>query len=294
MRVSSGKSKLYHEGAIAERLLAAAAARVGGIRTGEAAADEDEAASAAGQLFVVRFHRDACTLSADASGELLHRRGYRVAVAKAPLRETLAAALLRASGWRPGHPLLDPFCGAGTIPIEAALIARRIPPGLASPDLQPRDFRALHWPAARTDLWELLVERARAHVRETASHPILASDRDAGAVEAALANARRAGVAADLEIEQKPLSAVEPPPGPGWLVTNPPYGLRVGEAPPLRNLYASLGRFARTRLPGWTIALLSADRQLDRQLRIPLTHALRTRNGGIEVRLGVGRVRNEE
>jgi putative N6-adenine-specific DNA methylase len=121
--------------------------------------------------------------------------------------------------------------------------------------------------------------------------PIHASDRDAGAIEAARGNAERAGVLSDLTLEVRALSAIEPPSGPGWLVTNPPYGLRVGEHAPLRNLYASLGKVARQKLPGWRVALLSADRRLEGQTRIPFTEVLSTRNGGIPVRLVVGQVR---
>jgi putative N6-adenine-specific DNA methylase len=120
--------------------------------------------------------------------------------------------------------------------------------------------------------------------------PIQASDRDAGATAAARANAERAGVAGDVEITTRPLSAVEPPPGPGWLVTNPPYGVRVGDVDRLRNLYAQLGKVARARCPEWTLALLSASRELERQVGMPFEEAFHTANGGIPVRLVVGQV----
>jgi putative N6-adenine-specific DNA methylase len=288
LRVTSRKSRLYHEGAIAERLLRAVERRVGAVDAGgERDRDGDAEAEAEAQLFVVRFVRDAATISADASGALLHRRGYRQALAKAPLRETLAAAMLLASGWREDAPLLDPMCGSGTIPIEAALLARRIPPGLAGRDRAPRDFAFLRWPGFDAERWAETVERARDAILPAATAPIVASDRDAGAVEAARANAARAGVEGDVELLARPLSALEAPAAPGWLVTNPPYGLRVGESAPLRNLYAALGRVARGRLRGWTVALLSADRAMERQTGLRLTEALRTRNGGIPVRLMV-------
>jgi putative N6-adenine-specific DNA methylase len=297
MRVSCRKSKLYHEGAVAERLLRAVAERVGPLTEARAAkgeeAEEDEAGEAAAQLFVVRFLHDRCTVSADASGERLHRRGYRQALARAPLRETLAAALLQASGWRTESPLLDPMCGSGTIAIEAALRARRIAPGLANEALAPRRYAFERWPGFDAALWRGVVERARAEVLPAAPAAIHGSDRDAGAVEAALANAARAGVAGDISFAQRPLSAAEVPDaaqGPGWLVTNPPYGVRVGEERPLRNLYAALGRLVRERLDGWTLALLSADRRLEAQVGIPLEEVLRTKNGGLSVRVVVGRV----
>jgi putative N6-adenine-specific DNA methylase len=134
------------------------------------------------------------------------------------------------------------------------------------------------------------VERARAEILPGSPAVLFAADRDDGAVGAARANAARAGVEADLKTAVQPLSALEPPPGPGWLVANPPYGVRVGERAPLRNLYAALGRLARERLPGWTVALLSADRQLEAQVGLRWKEALRTRNGGIAVRLVVGEV----
>ncbi|HEX2091118.1 MAG TPA: hypothetical protein VHG28_01905 [Longimicrobiaceae bacterium] len=290
LRVTSKKSKLYHEGAIAERLLDAVERSVGRLgEAGTARKSEEEDESADGQLFVVRFHYDRCTLSADASGALLHLRGYRQALAKAPLRETLAAAMLLGSGWYGAAPLLDPFCGSGTIAIEAALLARRIAPGLANPEREPRHYAFREWPDFDARAWAEVVERASAEVLPAAGVPIHASDRDTGAIEAARANAERAGVPEDLTLDIRPLSATEPPPGPGWLVTNPPYGVRVGESGPLRNLYAALGRLARERLAGWTLALLSADRDLERQVKVRFEEAIRTKNGGIPVRLVVGR-----
>ncbi|HET8656985.1 MAG TPA: THUMP domain-containing protein [Longimicrobiaceae bacterium] len=288
IRVTSRKSKLYHEGAVEERLRAAIEHRLGVPVGAPGEAGGEEAEGAAEQLFVVRFLHDHCTVSADSSGALLHLRGYRQAVAKAPLRETLAAAMLLGSGWPGTVALLDPMCGSGTIPIEAALLARGIAPGLASPGLLPRAFAFQAWPDFDVGLWDRVVERARSLVLPAAPAPIHGSDRDAGAVEAARANAGRAGVLADLTLATRALSAVEPPDGPGWLVVNPPYGVRVGESAGLRNLYAALGRLARDRLPGWSLALLSADRRLEGQVGLPFHEVLRTRNGGIPVRLVVG------
>jgi putative N6-adenine-specific DNA methylase len=266
-------------------------------RTGATAAatgGEEDSEGLNEQLFIVRFLHDRAVVSADSSGALLHLRGYRQAVAKAPLRETLAAALLRASGWQPSAPLLDPMCGAGTIAIEAALLARHIPPGLASDELVARRYAMQEWPEFDDRLWTGVVDRAREGILAAAPAPIHGSDRDAGAVEAARANARRAGVVADTEFVLKPLSAVHPPAGRGWLVTNPPYGLRLGESEGLRDLYASLGHLARRELPGWTLALLSADRRLEGQVGVRWTEALRTRNGGIPVRVVVAGIPENE
>jgi putative N6-adenine-specific DNA methylase len=276
-RVTSRKSRLYHQDAIAQRLLASVGSRVPGAN---AAAVEGEPA----QEFVVRIFRDECTVSADASGELLHRRGYRLAAAKAPLRETLAAAMVVGSGWDGTAPLVDPMCGSGTIPIEAALLARRIPPGIG------RRFAFMGWPGFDEAAWEEVLRRARERILPRAPVPILGSDRDAGAVAAAAANAERAGVAEDVEWRRAAISAVAPPPGPGWIVTNPPYGVRVGERQRLRDLYAQLGNVARRCCPGWEVAFLAAHPELERQTGLELTPRFATENGGIRVRLVQGRV----
>lgn len=286
-RVTCRKSRLYHEGAVEQRLREAVSRAAGGAPGAEGGDEEEE--GEAEQLFVVRFLHDRCTISADSSGALLHRRGYRQATAKAPLRETLAAAVLLASGWDGRAPLVDPLCGSGTIPIEAALMARAIPPGLASADRRPRRFAFEEWPELDERAWRGVVEGARERIRERAGVAIQGSDRDAGAIEAAASNAARAGVEEDVALSVRALSAVEPPPGEGWLVTNPPYGVRVGESDRVRDLYAALGRVAREKLPGWTVALLSADRRLEGQVKIAFRQALATRNGGIPVRVVVGR-----
>ena len=270
-RVTSRKSRLYHQDAIAQRLLAAA----GGATT----SDGDAA-----QEFIVRLFRDECTVSADASGELLHRRGYRLATAKAPLRETLAAAMLVGAGWDGSAPLVDPMCGSGTIPIEAALLARRVPPGLA------RRFAFMRWPGFDESAWEQLVRQARERMLPRAPVPILGSDRDAGAVAASAANAERAGVAGDIEWRRAAISAMAPPPGRGWIITNPPYGVRVGERRELRDLYAQLGNVARRCCPGWEVAFLAVHPELERQTGLEPAVRFTTENGGIRVRLVQGSV----
>jgi putative N6-adenine-specific DNA methylase len=273
-RVTCRKSRLYHSDAVAERLGNAAAKRTNAVPAGD-----DE-----GQLFVVRIFRDDCTVRADSSGELLHRRGYRQALAKAPLRETLGAAMLLASKWDAHSPLVDPFCGSGTIPIEAAMIARRIAPGAA------RSFAFEQWPSHSDEKWRSAKERARESEIASCPATIVTSDRDEGAVRSTIENAKRAGVDGDIDASVRAVSAIELPATPGWVVTNPPYGVRVGERTGLRNLYAGFGNALRRCAAGYHLALLSADRGLDSQLGIELEEALRTTNGGIPVRLLVGKV----
>jgi putative N6-adenine-specific DNA methylase len=284
LRVTCRKSRLYHSDAVAERVASAIESRVRGARFVGDAGDELDAAKAAEQLVIVRIFHDQCTVSVDSTGPLLHLRGYRQAVGRAPLRETLAAAALMASGWRPSAPLLDPMCGSGTIPIEGALIARGIAPGLR------REFAFTQWPDFDAHVWEGVRAAAESAILPSAGAPIQASDRDAGAVESARENAERAGVGGDIEFAQRAVSAIEPPAQRGWLVTNPPYGVRVGERDRLRNLYAQLGKVMRAKCPGWKVSLISAASELDRQVGLALRPSLRTRNGGIPVRLVVGTV----
>jgi putative N6-adenine-specific DNA methylase len=241
LRVTCRKSRLYHSDAVAQRVVDAVARRVPGARVdvargaaeddaeaadatpADAAADAPPAgdvAQAEAQLLVVRFLHDHCTISADSSGALLHRRGYRQAVGKAPLRETLAAGLLLGSGYDGSGPLVDPLCGSGTIPIEAALIARRLAPGRA------RRFAFEHWPAFDAARWAALRAEADEGARPHAPHPILGSDRDEGAIAGAVENAGRAGVAGDVAFSAHALSDAPVPErrGPGGLAATAPSG----------------------------------------------------------------------
>lgn len=280
LRVTCHQSKLYHTEAVAERLLTAIQARLGAAspRLKPGADESDEApVTADGQLVLARIVNDKCTLSIDSSGELLHRRGYRMETAKAPLRENLAAGLLLASGWDKTSPLLDPFCGSGTIAIEAALLAANIPPGWQ------RSFAFMRWPGFDKTLWQALCKEIPA---PPATRPrILASDRDAGAIRIARANAERAGVLDQIEFTCQAVSAIQPPAGPGWVVTNPPYGVRVSEGKDLRNLYAQTGNVLRALCPGWNANLIGADPVLIGQVGFKMESILRFKNGGLPVQL---------
>ena len=285
-RVTCRKSRLYHSDAVAQRLANAVSRAVAGVRTEEdSASDEEMLERDDATLFVVRFFRDRCTVSADASGALLHRRGYRQATAKAPLRETLAAALVAASGWDGVAPLVDPMCGSGTIAIEAALAARRIPPGAH------RAFAVERWPGVSAELGRAVRAELGASMLASAPGAIVGSDRDAGAIENARDNAARAEVAADVELGVHAISAMRLPEAErGWIVSNPPYGVRVGDTARVRDLWAQLGNVLRRRAPGWRVTLLSPDAALERQLQIPMQVVARTTNGGIPVRIVSGEV----
>jgi putative N6-adenine-specific DNA methylase len=276
LRVTCQKSRLYHEGAVSERVAGAIADRLG-MPPSVQKYREDPGINPP-QLIVVRLLDNLCTISIDSSGALLHRRGYRLATAKAPLRETLAAGLLMASQWDKTSPLLDPFCGSGTIPIEAALLARKVPPGYA------RRFAFMDWPDFDSKTWEKLLSEARSALSSDTPE-ILGSDRDAGAVEIARANAERAGVADFIEFSCKPVSAIEPPSGPGCVVTNPPYGVRLTRTKDLRNLYAQFGNFLRSRCHGWSVTMLCDSIQLIQNTGLGFDHGMPLLNSGIRVRL---------
>ena len=276
LRVTCQKSHLYHEGAVAERMAGAIADRLG--KPPPVQKYREDSGTDLPQLFVVRLVDNLCTISIDSSGALLHRRGYRFATAKAPLRETLASAMVMASGWDRISPLLDPFCGSGTIPIEAALLARRFPAGYT------RRFAFMDWPNFDSKFWdELLADAGKAIVSDIPK--IIASDRDAGAIQAAQANGERAGVADCIEFSRKAISAIDPPPGPGWVVTNPPYGVRLSGKNDLRNLYAQLGKVLRTRCPGWHVTVLCDSVQLIRSTGLEFDRGISMMIGGLRVRL---------
>lgn len=284
-RVTCRKSRLYHSDAVAQRLGDAVLRAVPGAKVVRTKTADEESPQDDAQLFVVRMLHDRCTVSADTSGELLHRRGWRQATAKAPLRETLAAALLLASGWDGSAPLVDPLCGSGTILIEGALMARGVSPGAK------RRFAVERWPGVPPTLGAWVRHELAGRGASASLPPIAGSDRDEGAIRAATSNAERAGVQDDVTLAVRALSeATFPAAERGWMVTNPPYGVRVGEADRVRNLWARLGQVLRERAPGWRIALLSPDAALERQLGIPVRVVAQTSNGGIPVRLIVGEV----
>jgi putative N6-adenine-specific DNA methylase len=279
-RVTCKKSRLYHSDAVAERLMNAAAHHCAdldfAVAENEDAADGEVSSS---QLFIVRLVRDEVTISADSSGDLLHRRGYRPESTRASLRETLAAAMLLASEWKPGKPLLDPLCGSGTIPIEAAMIAKKKAPGAS------REFAFQRWRSFDENLWRNVLGKARDAELTNVEGAIYGGDRDAGAVEIARRNADRAGVGDDIEFSRRSLAQsldvfAESAEGTGCVVTNPPYGMRVSEGADLRNLYGMLG--ARAEKNRWSLGVLTSDEKLARQ-SAGLSPAFKTQNGGIPV-----------
>ncbi len=248
-RVSTAKSRLYHTDAIAQRLHQV----VGPPSIGEPT-----------QPFVVRIDRDLVTVSVDSGGTPLNHRGWRTDLGVAPLRPTMAAAMVMASGWDGTTSLIDPFCGSGTIAIEAALLALAMPPG------GDRRFAFQQWPGFEAGAWASVNGSAKAGVRSmdelaAAGVSIEANDRDASAVAACSANAERAGVVGLVQVEQRVVSHLTGADGPGLVATNPPYGKRVGDGD-LRPLYQRFGFVAREQRPGSELVIVAADRELARSI----------------------------
>lgn len=224
-------------------------------------------------------------VSVDFSGESLHRRGYRLEGGRAPLKENVAAAVLLRAGWgeieREGGVLADPMCGSGTFLTEAALIAGDIAPALGR-----EYFGFLGWRGHDPELWERLRSEARSRrAARTARRCIFGSDADSNAVRMAIENGASAGVADWLHVERCELAAVAPPGERGLLVTNPPYGERIGSKEGLPELYTELGRVLRERFSGWQAAILAGNPALARNLGMYAKRTHRVFNGDLECRL---------
>jgi putative N6-adenine-specific DNA methylase len=205
----------------------------------------------------IHILRNNCTVSLDTSGVSLDKRGYRLDTGEAPLRETLAAALLELSGWDGTTPLVDPMCGAGTIAIEAALKATRRPPGLIR-----NQFGFQRWPDFDSALWRKIVDAAEGQILETLPAPILGYDISARAIENAKKNGRRAGVGNMVAFAKGNISDLTPPGPPGIIVFNPPYGARLDEEESLKPLYKKIGDVLKQRCKGYTAYLFTGNAEL--------------------------------
>ncbi len=222
-------------------------------------------------------------LSLDGSGGSLHRRGYRAAMGLAPLKENLAAGLIALTGWDGSVPLADPLCGSGTLLIEAACLALGRAPGLG------RHFALERWPKFDSQLWQQERQAASDLARETlpsgeALAPIVGREQDPGVLDQAHSNAEAAGIASSLDMRLGDCRDFMPPPGPGILVCNPPYGERIGEREGLEPLYADLGRMVKERCGGWSLWLLSGNPELTGALKMKASRRIPISNGGIDCR----------
>ena len=228
----------------------------------------------------VHIRRDKCTLSLDSSGESLHRRGYRPAMGIAPLKESLAAALIRMSGWQPEQAFFDPLCGSGTLPLEASLVALKIAPG------QFRDrFGFETWPDFDAKLLDQLIEKAEANQLSELPAFIGGSDEKPDVVEQARSNARSSSVSRQVQFEVQTLASVEAPANSGVLMCNPPYGERIGSPQELGEFYRQLGNVLKQRFKGWTAYVLSGNKELAKSIRLKSAERIPVNNGGLACQL---------
>ena len=208
----------------------------------------------------VFLNKDQVTIGLDTSGESLHKRGYRILSSKAPITETLAAAMILLTPWKGDRILVDPFCGSGTIPIEAALIAAGIAPGMN------RTFTAQSWTnLIRPQLWEDCFEEAREMVDLSVETHIQGYDIDGEMIKAARDNARRAGVDHLIHFQQRAVRDLNHPKKYGFVITNPPYGERLEEKSALPELYREIGQ-AFGRLDSWSEYLISSYEDTERYI----------------------------
>jgi len=267
VEVTCKKSRIYHSGAAAERIEIAIREELGAPLSPDAEV-----------VVRARIEHDLCTIGVDTSGDLLHRRGHKEAVSKAPMRETMASLFLRQCGYDGTEPVVDPMCGSGTFVIEAAEIAARLNPG------RSRHFAFELFANFDAAAWQRMRD---ANSGRTPTVRFYGSDRDAGAIGMSRENAERAGVTAFTEFRQSTVSDVTRPEGPaGLVIVNPPYGTRIGEKTKLYPLYRALGQTLTTRFTGWRVGIITSDPTLARATGLPfLPAAAPVPHGGLRVTL---------
>ncbi len=267
VEVTCKRSKIYHDRAARQRIETALKESFGATLGGEDALQ-----------LRARIEDNFCTFSLDTSGESLHKRGHKSAVGKAPMRETLAAMFLRQCGYSGVEPVLDPMCGSGTFVIEAAEIAMGLAPG------RSRAFAFEQFPRFDPATWEAL--KAAATPRET-DQRFFGSDRDAGAVTMATANAKRAGVDAIAIFSHHAVSDLQRPDGPpGLVIVNPPYGGRIGNKKLLYAIHGTLGQVLKERFTGWRAAIITNEADLAHATGLPfLKPGPPIPHGGLKVKL---------
>ncbi len=283
LRVHAKKSKLIHSGAIEERFRQFLEKRIPGVRFLEAEPKDPMDPESLFEAIQIRVFFDRVQVSVDSTGIALHRRGWKQAVGKAPLREDLAHALILSSGWNQTSPLVDPFSGSGTIPIEAVGIARKLAPG------RLRHFAFEKGPIFDQNDFDREKQRTMEQASADLPFRVYASDQDATVMNILRANAGRAGTDQDLEFMTAPFDQAaflsgKPQTQTGALVSNPPFGRRLKENSNLKQLYQELGRRLQALPSGFRIALLSADRRLTQRVGIPLESAFLVPFGGLRVR----------
>ena len=227
----------------------------------------------------IHLAKNRCTVSLDSSGDPLDRRGYRLERTEAPLRETLAAAVIALTGWDGGIPLSDPMCGSGTIPIEAALLAGRVPPGLR------RSFGFQRWLDFDARLWDRLLNEAESGIQRLPVGLITGYDQDSRALVLAGRNAAKAGFEGQVHFFHAALEEFRPEGDTGVVIINPPYGMRLGEEDELRELYCRIGDILKQRCRGWTGYVLTGNLELAKYIGLKASRRFVLFNGPIECRL---------
>jgi putative N6-adenine-specific DNA methylase len=217
-----------------------------------------------------------CELSADASGDSLHKRSYRKDTVEAPLNEVLAAGMLLLAGWNGRGSFVDPMCGSGTLPIEAALIALQIPPQYLRPG-----FGFFRWPDFDEKLWQSVRGEADARRQESFEFPILASDKDSRARNATAVNVMAAGLEKVIRIEKMPFEQLLPPEPPGLMVSNPPYDERL-KIESVAAFYKGIGDRLKQAWPGWDAWLISANREALKHVGLRASRRVTLFNGALE------------
>ena len=227
----------------------------------------------------VHLHKNICTVSLDSSGEPLDRRGYRLERNEAPLRETLAAAVVALSGWDGSIPLADPMCGSGTIPIEAALLAGNVAPGLQ------RSFGFQRWLDYDKRVWERLLREADSGIRKLPLGLVTGLDQDSRALKLASRNAANAGFQGQIHFFHAALEEFRPEGEQGVVIINPPYGKRLGDEDELKELYCQIGDVMKKRCRGWTGYVLTGNLELAKYIGLKASRRFVLFNGAIECRL---------
>ena len=227
----------------------------------------------------VHLHKNICTISLDSSGDSLDRRGYRLERNEAPLRETLAAAVVALTGWDGTIPLADPMCGSGTIPVEAALMAANIPPGFQ------RQFGFQRWLDFDSELWERICADAENGIRRLPVGLVTGYDLDNRALLLAGRNSAKAGLEGQIHFFHSALQEFRPEGDKGVVIINPPYGKRLGEEDDLRELYCQIGDIMKKYCRGWTGYVLTGNLELAKYIGLKASRRYVLFNGAIECRL---------
>ncbi len=226
---------------------------------------------------IIYISGDQCTISLDSSGESLHRRGYRLARDIAPLNEVLAAGMILRSGWKGDTPFVDPMCGSGTLPIEAGMIAARIAPGL-----RRESFGFMQWRDFDRAMWTRLYRKAE-NARTAINVPILGSDISEAAVKVSQNNLRRTMLGRSVVIKQGDFAELTPPPAPGMLIVNPPYGERI-RPDDLIELYSQIGDTLKQRFTGYDAWILSSNPEAMKRVGLRASSKEILMNGPLECR----------